>query len=364
MYTVFSVQLADTTSYGISSEDYLAKIALDALQETPKTSIGRCIAAQGGTLKKESRMSSYSVAVKILHDLDPKAYPWDVDVACTTPVTTWPHKTHDIPGELVLSAAWFTEDGTTSTLRTFFRTGCPCDLEFITRNTDIILNGETFAEVVSSFFYTMLVRPKSHPGYGAMYNPSIRKMVMRTTSSPWFQEMSSVEFRKMLVPWVGRTLLQLCYHLLAGSREQQNPRLDLEGLKKRATEILTLAYTEDILGYLLMDKKDMKPISLTCVEMMMEYIKDPQYINSLCEKKRTLYPRDHPQHPGYVKYSKEINKQKAHTHHEIYGVSIHDTPILDTGLLKHSRRHTKAEENRDLKELEFYVKEVNKYHTS
>ena len=361
MYIVYSVNICETTYYGISSEEHLNKIAYDALQECPETSVAQYIAVHIGKLKKESKRVTYAVAMRTLYALDPEATPWDVDVACTTSVTTWPDDAlkKGTPAEFLRNTPWMTEHGATATMRMFFRTGCTTDMQFVTTNIDKILEGKTFVDVMCSFFDRMLVKPKTRLGYGAVYNPSNKKVVMRTTAPPWFEEVTPLKFGKMVVPWVGNILLGVCYHILAGSREEQNPRLDLDSLKKRATEILTMAYEEELVGSLLDggNKKDLNPIASSFLNLMMDNARDPYYHTSLYQKKM-IYPATHPQHPNYAKYAKTINEQALMRDRQQYDMPHFERPILDMHLLKRAERNARSElkaDAEDLKELEFYT---------
>jgi hypothetical protein len=319
MYVVYSVDVSGTSHYGVTTEAHLAQLA-----------------------NTDSKHKTYTAALRKLHSLDPKAHPWDVDVACTSPVTIWPYnRVYDNIKPHEYHAAWATEDATNELHRMFFWTGYLTN-EFACNDVQDILHGETFVDVLCSFFYRLLVCPRNQVSHSVVYNGTNRKMVVRRSEKPYFEEMTPVAFGTETALWVAQTLLQLCRLILAGSLNAKNRKMDMD-VKKRAAEILTMAYEEELVYPVLgSKKKQRKEIEKMLTQMMIEYSKDPVYINAIYEKRRRLYPTDNPQHPDPSKYKKKINEQETIKHRQRYDVA-EDQPILDMNLLKQAERNARAE---------------------
>jgi hypothetical protein len=317
MYVVYSVDVSGTSYYGVTTEAQLANA--------------------------DSKHKTYTAALRKLHSLDPEANPWDVDVACTSPVTTWLYNrvyNNKKPHEYY--TAWATEDATNEIHRMFFWTGYLTN-DFACNDVQDILQGETFVDVMCSFFYTLLVCPRNQVSHSVVYNSTNRKMVVRRSEKPYFEEMTPVAFGTETAPWVAQTLLQLCRLILAGSTNAKNRKMDMDAVKKRAAEILTMAYEEELVYPVLgSKKKQRKEIEKTLTQMIIEYSKDPVYINAIYEKRRRLYPTDHPQHPDLAKYKKKIDEQETIKHQQRYDVAK-DQPILDMNLLKQAERNARSE---------------------
>lgn len=320
MYVVYSLDVSGTSHYGVTTEAHLAQLA-----------------------NTDSKHKTYTAALRKLHSLDPEAHPWDVDVACTSPVTTWPYnRVYNATKPNEYYTAWATEDATNELHRLFFWTGYQSD-EYAYDDAMDILQGETFVDVLSSFFYDVLVRPRNQVSHSVVYNSTNRKMVVRRSEKPYFEEMTAVAFGTETAPWVAQTLLQLCRLILAGSTNAKNCKMDMDAVKKRAAEILTMAYEEELVYPVLgSKKKQSKEIEKTLTQMIIEYSKDPVYIKAIYEKRRRLYPADHPQHPEFAKYKKKIDEQEIIKHQQRYDVAK-DQPILDMNLLKRAERNARSE---------------------